>query len=95
MALTTAVTSRNVVGNQQLRVVDIAFDSSYPTGGEALVPSDMGLNRVDAFIPTGGPANAIVYNGSTLLLAYDNAGVEVVNATDLSGLDITAIVLGQ
>ena len=46
MALTIAITSKAIEGNQMVRRGTIAFDSSYPTGGEAFVYNDFDLRRL-------------------------------------------------
>ena len=50
MALTVAVTRRNVAGHQNIVTGTIAFDSSYPTGGESLTAADLGLRTVDLML---------------------------------------------
>ena len=55
MALTIAndKTANTVWGNKKVRVFDITFDSSYPTGGESLTASDLGFKKIEQFIPHG------------------------------------------
>lgn len=43
----------SVFGNKRIRVRDVEFDSSYPTGGESLVASDVGLEQIDVVLPNG------------------------------------------
>lgn len=50
MALTVAVTRRVVAGDQNIVTGTIAFDSSYPTGGESFTPADIGLRTVDLML---------------------------------------------
>ena len=47
MALTVAITERTVMGNKRVNRGTIAFDSSYPTGGEAFTAANMGLKTLD------------------------------------------------
>lgn len=48
MALTVTNKEYTVFGNKSVAVVDLAFDSSYPYGGEALgIGTDLGLHTVD------------------------------------------------
>lgn len=47
MALTVVITRRNVAGHQNIVTGTIAFDSSYPTGGESFAPADLGLKVHD------------------------------------------------
>lgn len=75
----------------------IAFDSSYPTGGEALDPSN--IARLEFASIQGGGTTATglgyVFNWDTVnqkvVVVWGNAGTasvlpEVTNATDLSAL---------
>ena len=47
MALTISVVERTVFGNKRIVIADVDFDSSYPTGGESLQASDVGLKAID------------------------------------------------
>ena len=33
-------------GNKKVRIVDITFTGTYPTGGETLVPKDFGMRKI-------------------------------------------------
>lgn len=44
MSLTITNKEFSVLGTKRVVFCDIAFDSSYPTGGESLAPSDLGLS---------------------------------------------------
>jgi hypothetical protein len=89
----------NILGHK-LVAVQITFDSSYPTNGEALVASDVGLDSILAVFsePKGG------YNfvwAANLLEAFwvdttvDGAPLaEVTNTTDLSGVTAWFLILG-
>ena len=37
------------ISNKKLRVYDVTFDSSYPTGGESLTAADVGLKKIEQF----------------------------------------------
>jgi hypothetical protein len=50
MALTNTVQQNTVFGNKRILTVDMTFDSSYPTGGETVTPSDFGLDGIDLFV---------------------------------------------
>ena len=58
MALTiTSVTGRKEsMGSKRFEIVELAFDSSYPTGGEALTPATLGFQTIDFVLvePAGG-----------------------------------------
>lgn len=56
VTITTNSDDRTVVGNKRMVMGTIAFDSSYPSNGEALTPANLGLERINfiQFEPTGG-----------------------------------------
>ena len=91
------------LGNLSARLFKVTFDSSYPTAGEAFTAALCGLSEIVAVIPIprastttfSGTAHVVSFNPSTnKLQAFDFAGVEVVNATDLSALIFDVLVLG-
>lgn len=105
MALT--VTKRNVtkfIGGFA-RVVRVTFDSSYPTGGEALTAATLGFDDEASeltVIPIKFGPIVPQYNGvGKLLLAYwGNAGTasvlpEVTDTTDLSAQTVELLVIGR
>tara|TARA_R110000765_G_C18438015_1_gene546563 strand:- start:8 stop:436 length:429 start_codon:yes stop_codon:yes gene_type:complete len=47
VAFTLPDGGRTVIGNKRVVTGTLAFDASYPTGGEALTPSDLGLAKID------------------------------------------------
>ena len=50
MALTITQKKRAKMGNAYAVAADVTFDSSYPTGGEALTPATLGLNSIDVML---------------------------------------------
>lgn len=50
MGLTIAEKSRTKMGNAWAVTNQVTFDSSYPTGGEALTAADFGLIRIDLML---------------------------------------------
>lgn len=68
MSLTLSSLENGSAGNLRFVTGRIAFDSSYPTGGEPLVPADIGLSTIlfMAVSPKSGFIFEYVY--STLLL---------------------------
>jgi hypothetical protein len=102
MALTVAKVTGGAytLGNKKKRTVTITFDSSYPTGGEALTAGDLGVSgrTLIEVIPHGAFRNTdatlgIVvsydHTNSKLVAYWGNAGSvsgmpEVANTTDLS-----------
>ncbi len=84
-----------LMGAKNVTTGTIAFDSSYPTGGEALTPANIGLNyiRFIIFEPTLGYVLTYDYTNQLVLAYYydydagaDGAAIQVANETDLSGL---------
>lgn len=63
----------SVFGNKRIKVRDIEFDSSYPTAGEGLVPSDVGLTRIDQVLPQGPAGNSDgTASTSAVVVRYDH-----------------------
>lgn len=78
-----------------VRAAKIVFDASYPTGGEAVSASALGLGSIVAIVAVASTASnefgdvrsGLSYrwdaaNGN--LMAYDGDATEVANTTDLS-----------
>lgn len=97
MALTVAQVGRSTVfGNKKVTVADITFDSSYPTGGEDLNPSALGLAFVDFLVADGANGYNMVYDyANSKLKAYGStAGTEVANATNLATVVCRVMAVG-
>lgn len=95
MALTVTEVTRNVgPGNRKEVIATVAFDSSYPTGGESLAPSLLGFQAFDfvSFTNTGGYVFEFDHTNSKVLAYWvdtttDGAPLaQVANTTDLSGV---------
>lgn len=109
MALTLAKPSPSadtVFGNKKVKVRDVTFDASYPTGGESLVPSDVDLNHIDfvlgnvAASATEAVAVAYDHTNETLMAFETGATVstpldEVGNTEDLSAFTARLIIVGH
>lgn len=58
MAISVAIKRTSHIENNKVVTASITLDSSYPTGGEVVVPSDFGLQGIDHMIvgspPLGG-----------------------------------------
>jgi hypothetical protein len=103
MALTITIpdAGRTVIGNKRLVFGTIAFDSSYPTGGEALTAGNLGLDKIDHITFTSDIVQC--YWASDLLLAYygdnDNAAdaefVQVANTDDISAANVGFFAIGR
>lgn len=107
MALTIDSFTRTVFGNKRAVICNVDFDDSYPTGGESLTPTNLGLRKIDWLEaqPTGGYVFQYDYTNQKLL-AYqqtdpaDTGGADVPLAQagsteDLSGVtDVRVFALG-
>jgi hypothetical protein len=96
MALAFVDEGRSVIRNRRFVVTQCTFDSSYPTGGEPLVPADLGLTTIDYLAANTDGSNAFVWdkpNGK--LKAYTAAGAEVANATNLAAVVIRIFAVGS
>lgn len=101
MATTNTRTQLPVVpGASRITVTEVAFDSSYPTGGEPLTASDLGLTTVEFAIATvkvagTGSVTAVFYDiANAKLLAY-TAAAQVANTTDISAVTAQVFAVGK
>ena len=98
MALTYSDVKRRVVGDQQVITGTLTFDSSYPTGGEAVSLAAIGLTRLDELIvrPAEGyvpewdrsrtaPKVLLYYSDNNT--ASDGVMIQLPDTTDASALD--------
>jgi hypothetical protein len=108
VALTIATDfSANLGGGALLKVYTVTFDASYPTGGETMdISAD--FSGSPSVIPSGpsdaGEGYFVGHDQGTaaagILIAFESgadgtANDEVTNATDLSGLIIKCIAIGN
>lgn len=95
-----------VIGAQKQTITHVAFDSSYPTGGEAVANTDLGLTYVDdatcTFLSKGtnaggtgtGQCDAAKYDKTNAkILVYDGDS-EVADTTNLSDLVVRVEAFG-
>jgi hypothetical protein len=98
------------VSNKRLRVVDVTLDNSYPTGGYAITPAQLGFKvRIetvfDATAKNAAGTSAVPCrwdpaNQKLQCYRYDGASAgkafleEVVNAVDLSTFTVRLTALG-
>jgi hypothetical protein len=110
LTVTTVAGASTTMGNKKVRVLNIAFDSSYPTGGEPLTAADCGLKKIEQFIPHGVArggtgdiaAVAVAYDHTnSKLFAYETSGTvdlafkEATSTMDLSTYtDLRVTVIG-
>lgn len=95
---------RFVIGDRRLVLAEVTFDSSYPTGGEAVTAADFGLDtQIDTVIPsqpvTPGKKVAYDHENSKLVVYAEDAtsGVhaEAASASDQSTLSVRVTVIGK
>lgn len=84
------------VGQWLERIVDITFDSSYPTGGEPLSAATLGFRKILFVNAPRSGANLFQYDytNSKLLAYVATTGVEVADTTDLHTLVARIMVVG-
>jgi hypothetical protein len=89
-------------GGVRERIVKLTFDASYPTGGESLTATDVGLTAINFVLPTPFAGYVFEYDyANAKLLAYyqdadavaDSALIQVPNTTDLAALVTAARLL--
>lgn len=50
LGFSTVTRTLHPEGGKRMNVVNITFDSSYPTGGEAVTPNQLGLQAIDTVL---------------------------------------------
>lgn len=85
MALAISILERGSFGNMNAVIGAVAFDSSYPTGGEALTANQLGLAAVKFIIfePTAGLVFEYDHTNSKLL-AYRQTDPGAVGGADIA-----------
>jgi len=86
MSLTITNKEFTVFGTKRVVFCDIAFDSSYPTGGEALTPDTLGLSVIGSahVLPRSGYMFEYDYTNSKLKTYYPSAASAVPGQLDLT-----------
>lgn len=103
MGLTLTQVSSNVTGHRRQNVVDFVFDSSYPTGGEALTPEALGLSVVEYALVVESPDGyEFLYDrANEKLVAYVPGGDHKVKYVDGQNegsdntYDVTGVAVGD
>lgn len=68
LSLTPVKEANTVFGNKRVRVFDVEFDDSYPTGGESLTPEDVGLRKIDQVLGSVAVSSS---DAAAVAVAYD------------------------
>lgn len=96
---TATVLFKAEVESRRMHVCTIAFDSSYPTGGEAFTADNVGLTRIDGAVIASNSGYQLVWDqANKKILAYyadydavaDGPLIQVPDTTSLAAL--TAVV---
>lgn len=108
MGLTITNRVETVMGDRRAITCDVAFDSSYPTGGEDLTAATLGMTTVDFCISEAKGGRNFVYDrANSKLLAYNvaavgththtenTAGSYTQNATTAAGGAVSAAALAE
>lgn len=96
MAATVTIVKRSKYLNRKVTIADVALDNSYPTGGEAVTPSQFGLSSIDQVIIDGGNGYRPQFDyTNNKIKVYTSAGTETTNTTDLSALTLRVQAVGQ
>lgn len=91
MALTVSNVIPGVAGNKRTAQFTLAFDSSYPTGGEALAPGQVGLQVVESAVieAKGGYLFEFDYTNNKVKV-FSGGGVDITPAGTFTGSALAA-----
>jgi hypothetical protein len=89
--------------NKIIRYLLYTGPASYATGGDPVLPDDVGMTNVEAVIPVGMPWDG---SGTVRILVWDyvndklvwfvpNTGAQVAAAVSLSGFTCIVMVIGH
>lgn len=101
MAVTVSrANNPQVEGARRVTVTNITFDSSYPTGGEPLTFSDLGLTSVEFAIATlktagTGSVTQVWYDIPNQKLLAFAAAAQIANTTDISAVTAQVVAYGR
>ena len=101
MAVAVTINDRDVWGSHQVRWATVTFDSSYPTGGEAVAASDFQLAELknvlvaNPTIADEAITSAYWDAANSKIIVIAAAGTQEGNATDLSSTTVEVIALGK
>lgn len=104
MGLTITNLVHGLQGNKRVETGTIAFDSSYPTGGESLTPNMVGLGTIESIRvdPKSGFTFEYDYSGQKLLVfngavthAHDFLVKGGTAAAGTDALNIKTVIVGK
>ena len=91
MALTLSAVTPGQTGNRRTSQCVLAFDSSYPTGGEALTPGQVGLQVIESasIEPKGGYVFEYDYTNQKIKV-FSGGGADITPAGSITGEELAA-----
>lgn len=91
MALTISSLKRTHLGDRRQHLGVITFDSSYATGGESLVPTDVSLHTIDSitFEPTGGYSFEYDYTNQKVKVNVPGVAIAAAGAATIDDFALT------
>lgn len=98
MALTFTEAKSEVVGSSRSWRGTVTFDSSYPTGGEAIAIADFGFNvEIDTVLAAADTGAEVVAwdSANSKILVYTADGTEATNASNQSAVTCTVVAFGK
>src|SRR5438105_890479 len=81
MAATPTIVDRGAAGDLFIRIVDVLLDASYPAGGYALTPQQLGFGTNGTIYYVGGAMSKTA--GWSVGWDYTNGKLQVFDATGL------------
>lgn len=107
MALSHSILLRTVMGDKDVVLDAITFDSTYPAGGEAIAPADVGFATIDAILvgaaaaDAGAVGNVVKWDRTNAKLQLFETGAVVStdldeqNTADQSAKKCVALIFGR
>jgi len=87
---------RFVIGNRKCVIATITGDSSYPTGGSALTPAQLGLRNIDyADTPQAVGGVSFTFDRTNNKLLSFTGGTQTTNATNQSSISVRMMFIGK
>jgi hypothetical protein len=93
MALGLTKIKEEVVGFHREVTVEVAFDSSYPTGGEDFDPAQFGIKNVHTVLADNYKGQNLCYDRANKKLQIFAGGSEAANGSDQTALDKARVVI--
>src|SRR3990172_4286733 len=96
-------TPYTIVGDERRTVTDVTFDTSYPTGGEAVTAAELGLHKIHTgtccdLTATGAAVNvasATFDHATSKILLYDETPAQVASTADVATTVVRVVAHGK